>query len=90
MAREGLVVPGTGRDHRLVQHHFQHGPTPEHVTLGWLLPRLRRARNQADYADSMPHANTRAQEAVLSARQAFELLRTLQQRIQRPQEDPET
>ena len=89
VTQEGLVIPGTGRDHRLVQHHFQHGPTPEHVTLGWLLSCLRRARNQADYANRMQQAGLRAQEAILSAQQAFAVLHILTQRSQGPSETPD-
>ena len=78
VAAEGLQLGGTGGDHQQVQRHFQHGPRPEHRTLGTTLARLRRARNRADYANTMSQVVRQAQEAVEHARRGFGALEALQ------------
>jgi len=77
-AVEGLQMMGTGGDHWHVQRHFQQGLSREHQTLGRLLALRRRARNRADYADTVSNVGTRAEDAVLHARQAFAVLHALQ------------
>lgn len=78
MAREGLQLWGTARDHQDVQHHFEQGPRPEHRTIGYWLMVLRDARNQADYDETVPNVVRQAEEAVECARDAFGALRVLQ------------
>ncbi|MBI2875672.1 MAG: hypothetical protein HYY20_02185 [Candidatus Tectomicrobia bacterium] len=74
---EGLVLTQTGDDHRQCLRHYRQAADVAHQELGELLFRLRRHRTQADYADTMQDAVSRAYAACQGARRVFALLQAL-------------
>ncbi len=77
-AYEGYTPDPTGRDHRLLVTHYQHGPRPIQHQIGRTLQRLMDNRLQADYDEDIP-ADVRqlALASVQEARQVFGWLQQL-------------
>ena len=68
---EGLRLAQTGDDHQRVLRHYRRADDPLHQEIGELLFRLRQARAQADYADTVPHAVPQAYAALRRARRVL-------------------
>ena len=75
---EGLGLVQTGDDHQRVLGHYRRAAVPSHQAIGELLFRLRQARAQADYADTLPNAVPRAYAALRRARRVCALVEALQ------------
>jgi len=77
LARDGgeITLTHTGRDHWLVQKHFQDSPNPVRRKIGADLDRLRDYRRQADYKDSLD--DSAGSQAGFSVRVARNVLKTL-------------
>ena len=75
---EGLGLVQTGDDHQRVLRHYRRTAAPAHQAIGELLFRLRQARAQADYADTLPNAVPRAYAALRRARRVCALVEALQ------------
>ena len=68
---EGLRLAQTGDDHQRVLRHYRRAADPLHQEIGELLFRLRQARAQADYADTVPHAVPQAYAALRRVRRVL-------------------
>jgi hypothetical protein len=75
---EGLRLAQTGDDHQRVLGHYLRAATPAPQAIGALLFRLRQARAQADYADTLPNVVPRAYAALRRARRVGALVEALQ------------
>jgi hypothetical protein len=75
---ESLPLRGGGEDHGAVIRHYARR-TRRHRVIAVALRRLRDARNQADYDDTISqNLRAMAEEAILDAHEVLETLRRLQ------------
>ena len=75
---ERLPLRGGGEDHGAVIRHYA-GGTRVHRAIAVALRRLRDARNQADYDDTISqNLHAMAEASILDAHEVLEALRRLQ------------
>lgn len=73
--RREITLTHTGRDHWLVQKHFQDSPHPTRRQIGTSLDRLRDYRRQADYKDDLD--GSAVSQAIFSIKVARNVLNAL-------------
>jgi uncharacterized protein (UPF0332 family) len=80
--RDGFSLTRTGRDHNGVEKHFRDSASTKssanRLKLADYLKTLRDNRHQADYADTLPSADSVTETTLLIARDVVNLLSSLQ------------
>jgi uncharacterized protein (UPF0332 family) len=74
---EGHAIPTTADAHRYVRDQFRNSTNPNSKAIAKDLSRLRRFRNQADYAAGFPALAATATRSIETAEEMIEVLRSL-------------
>jgi uncharacterized protein (UPF0332 family) len=75
--RGQIVIPQTSEAHSMVWNQFQESPAREQRQIGQLGRRLRHARTEADYDDSVPELPKVVENAIATAGKLLSILRGL-------------